>query len=180
VDIAQDPSNCGLCGVICPSGICALSFGDTAECLPQSPSGGCLASCGAGSVCAQGGCVDASCVRSEDCAAADGAAGICCIAGAADGWTVGACSDLASDPQNCGGCGFVCPSGATCSHGVCSGTPANCGVGRIGGFCDLDAGPSYVCCPGLGCTDLASDGADCGTCGNTCDAGMSCVEGSCR
>ena len=106
------------------------------------------------------------------CAASDGKVGICAPAG-------NACADLASDPLNCGGFGFTCPAGQTCAHGVCSGTPVECGLGRIGGFCNLDAGLE-VCCPGVGCTDLSSDVANCGSCSQTCSPGQSCVDGGCQ
>jgi hypothetical protein len=175
VDLTQDPNNCGVCGLTCPSGICALS-GIAATCLPPGPDDDCPETCGPWSVCTDGQCVDSSCDSSFYCKAENGAVGICCY-----GPTVGApawCSDLANDPANCGGCGLACPAGQTCSQGACSGTPAEC-VHRLGGFCNLDAGLGYLCCPGLGCINTDSDNANCGNCGAACAAGTSCQSGSC-
>ena len=180
VDIAQDPNNCGFCGEVCPSGICAIAYGQFASCVRPQPDSDCLATCGQAQVCAQGVCVDAFCPSPSGlCAAADGNVGLCCLAsnGLATG---GPCADLANDPLSCGGCGFVCPPGQSCHLGVCSGTPANCGVGRIGAFCDLDAGPTFVCCPGVGCTNLATDHANCGACSVTCPPGETCTSGRCQ
>jgi hypothetical protein len=180
VDIMQDPTNCGLCGAVCPSGICALAVSLESACFLSEPDQDCLQSCGPLTVCARGACVDSSCGGFPYCAAQDGAVGFCCGGPSNNGGTLAPvwCSDLANDPQNCGGCGFVCPSGQSCSHGVCSGTPPVC-VGRIGGFCDLDGGGGYLCCSGVGCTNVESDSANCGSCGTICPAGTNCQGGSC-
>jgi hypothetical protein len=184
VDIGQDPDNCGLCGVSCPSGICGLGDHQVAECLPGAPSDDCAPSCALGTICIQGQCVSSFCTDPvspfQDCAASDGNIGLCCSNSGLTQAGLLKCSDLANDPDNCGGCGFACPMGLNCSHGVCSGTPTNCGVGRIGGFCDFDAGPTFVCCPGVGCTNLATDEANCGNCGVECSAGMGCSLGECQ
>ncbi len=178
VDVGQDPGNCGLCGIACASGICAAGPTSATVCLPAQPDSDCLATCPTNTVCVDGSCVESGCqnpsTTADLCAASDGHVGMCCI-----GVLIPSCADLASDPANCGGCGFVCPSGQTCSGGVCSGTPPNCGLGRIGAFCDLDAGPSFVCCPGIGCTDTATDDSNCGLCGIQCAAGQSCNAGAC-
>ncbi len=181
VDVAQDSNNCGLCGVVCPSGICGVGASGTARCLPAGPADDCLTSCGTGEVCAEGLCVDSWCDSLTDfCAAEDGSVGLCCpaVLGQIQAGA-GACADLASDPQNCGGCGFRCPAGRTCVSGVCSGTPGDCGLGQIGRFCEQDGGPSFVCCPGVGCTNLAVDNSNCGTCGVSCSAGFNCTNGRC-
>jgi hypothetical protein len=109
---------------------------------------------------------------SEFCAARGDHLGMC-------EWGSGECLDLANDPQNCGGPGFSCSPGQSCQHGVCSGTPPECGLGRIGAFCDLDAGEGFICCPG-GCTDSHSDVNHCGECWIACGAGQTCVAGTCR
>jgi hypothetical protein len=201
VDLAQDGDNCGGCGVHCVSGVC----GGLVLCQPAQADTDCTGGCVAGTVCARGLCYDAFCEnplygpsfsRSGPpygispnqgdifaygdphllwgpfyCAAPDGNVGLC--------GHEGACSDLASDALNCGGFGFACPAGQSCQHGVCSGASPDCGIGRINGFCNLDAGPSYVCCPGLGCIDTNVDSANCGGCGKTCPSGQSCLAGSC-
>jgi hypothetical protein len=180
VNIGEDANNCGLCGVVCPSGVCTLAFGWQAVCLAPGPSDDCLATCGSGEVCVLGACVGSSCDQDQDlfpyCVAQDGNVGVCC-----PGTSAGVpCADAANDPANCGSCGFECPAGQSCSHGVCSGASAGCGIGRIGAFCDLDAGPSYLCCPGVGCINTDSDNANCGNCGTVCAAGTSCQNGSCQ
>jgi hypothetical protein len=182
VDIGQDPNNCGLCGVVCPSGICALALGGVATCFSPQPDNDCLATCGSNQVCANGLCVGSGCSSPYEtngaCAAEDGNVGLCCPGSEAP--FNGLCSDLANDPLNCGGCGFACPIGQGCMGGACAATPASCGDGRIGAFCDLDAGPAYLCCPGVGCTSVASDNANCGGCGVKCASGTSCASGSCQ
>jgi hypothetical protein len=106
------------------------------------------------------------------CAAPDGQVGLC--RGAS-----GICSDPANDPQNCGGFGFACPTGQTCVKGVCSGQTAQCGIGRIGAYCNADAGLSYLCCPGVGCTDTNTDRNNCGGCNIVCAPIQSCGSGVC-
>jgi hypothetical protein len=183
VDLAQDPGNCGACGVTCASGICsggqgvlvegfAQSFGS--GCFPVASTNDCTVSCAPGSICAQGTCFNSLCPDAKAyCQAADGKLGMCC-GGAA-------CDDPANDPLNCGGCGIQCPAGQTCSSGVCSGSTAPCGAGHIGRFCDVDGGiMTKVCCPGAGCVDVASDPNNCGTCGTACSAGHACQRGACQ
>jgi hypothetical protein len=175
-------------------------------CLPPGPDTDCLATCPEFTVCSRGACVDALCTNPffgpsyqsnniylphvnqgfeyafggpypQDmsgplsCAAPDSHVGLCSY--------LGLCCDIANDPQNCGGFGFVCPAGQTCSSGVCSGQTSACGIGRIGAFCNLDAGISFACCPGVGCTDTNIDPANCGGCNNACAIGQSCVAGTC-
>jgi len=179
VSIAQDPANCGFCGAACGSGICATGSSAISVCVPPAPDADCPQSCAPGAVCVNGVCASASCAlpapfTDQLCAAADGAVGLCCY---------GPCVDISNDPQNCGGCGvngFRCPSGQSCVHGVCSGTPAGCGLGQVGAFCNLDAGTGFLCCPGVGCIDTSADPMNCGRCGNVCSGGTSCVAGQCR
>jgi hypothetical protein len=170
VDDWQDPNNCGACGNACSSGICYQ-----ANCLDTRPSSNCSVSCGPGTLCVAGQCRDGSCSPDFNasglaCAAEDGTVGVCCYGGG--------CAHLIDDPQNCGACGAHCPAGQTCANGTCSGSPA-CGLGHIGQYCDLDAGPSFLCCPGLGCIDTSGDPANCGACGWQCDPGTMCVTGLC-
>ncbi len=53
------------------------------------------------------------------------------------------------------------PGGTTCQNGVCA-----CPAGQT------------LC--GGACTDLTTDAANCGQCGNACATGASCVSGTCK
>ncbi len=170
VDPTQDPANCGTCGATCGSGLCAAPFLKNGTCVPEGKAGaGCAAEggCPGSDVCVDGMCLPTDCSTATFCALArpDGGAaiGFCC----GGLFSAPTCADLASDSQNCGGCGVTCPGSSTCVNGVCTGTPAGCGVGRDMAFCDLDAGQALVCCPGEGCVDSTSL-HDCGACGNDC------------
>ena len=73
------------------------------------------------------------------------------------------CVDPSVDPNNCGACGQVCPSGQHCMGGVCA-SPSLCLAGCIARVC----GPDYC---GTG---------SCGVCGagERCTVGGLCVSGS--
>jgi hypothetical protein len=177
VDTGSDPLNCLGCGIECPSGYCDNGLG---SCLPSPLSQGCAASCGSGTICAQGWCVDSRCdslASAPYCLAEDGAAGLCCfLQNSLDPGS--ACADPSNDPLNCGTCGLVCPAGATCVNGLCNGLAA-CGPGHAGSYCDIDAGLSFLCCPGLGCIDTSSDPQNCGACNSSCGIGQTCDAGQC-
>ncbi|MHB1844904.1 MAG: hypothetical protein ACYCWW_08740 [Deltaproteobacteria bacterium] len=163
----------GSCGGGGPS-ICGTPASD---CVPQScPSLG--FSCGpAGDGCGNliqcGGCDGGSC-------GGGGVAGQC---GTPPGCTPRSCAGMKA---TCGyladGCGNVLPCGScnlpdTCGGG---GVPNVCGDGRSadGGSCNA---PLASCNTSAGavCTDLQSDSANCGQCGNACGASLICVSGVC-
>ena len=109
-----------------------------------------------------------------------------------------ACTDLANDVRNCGGCGYACQPGpyeqAACVSGMCvyscvAGTvrcggacipvlsdPNNCGAcGNVcgGSTPHCNQGACSACALGLApcgnsCVDLRWDPNNCGTCGNVC------------
>lgn len=115
---------------------------------------------------------------------------------------LGACTNLTTDPDHCGGCGVACTSGQQCGAlgcecqagltscgGACTDTtsdPLNCGgcgTACAGQVCSLGV-CSDTCAAGLencggACVDLLASPLSCGACGNACDAGQSCSGGTC-
>jgi hypothetical protein len=77
----------------------------------------------------------------------------------------GACVNLASDLNNCGGCGFACAAGNVCTAGVCAAGAPTCSSGQIS-------------CNGA-CVNPVSDPNNCGACGVACTAGKVCAAGAC-
>jgi hypothetical protein len=165
----------------CASGACLGSGGSDRRCAaPCTSADGCVAGweClplgGAGSFCQctatteacngfdddcdllidEGAAPDLGCTGLEQCSG-----GFCTCDGALL-YCGSLCTDLNSDPANCGECGNACQAGFACTAGACS--------------CDA---PSTVC-DGT-CTDLDTDAANCGACGNACPDTLSCVEGLC-
>ena len=77
----------------------------------------------------------------------------------------GQCVDLASDAENCGGCGSYCvPHDEVCFSGQC--LPGSCPTGLTS--C-VDA-----------CVDTKTDRLSCGACGRACPTGHLCASGTCQ
>lgn len=77
-----------------------------------------------------------------------------------------ACTNLQTDPQNCGTCGTMCDQATAmvCSQGQCL----------------LDCAPGLSSCNG-GCVDELNDPNNCGMCNKVCDLsmGLACTGGVC-
>jgi hypothetical protein len=74
----------------------------------------------------------------------------------------GTCTDLNSDPHNCGACGYVCDEATpVCRSGSC--VPCSGGETNCGGYC----------------ANLAYDPYNCGACGYVCPGGSGCIDGLC-
>jgi hypothetical protein len=88
--------------------------------------------------------------------------------------TDGCEANIDADPDNCGDCGVVCPAtggNPVCSLGQCE--ISNCPTGTE----ECDGNPATVCE-----TDLNTDAANCGFCGNACslaNATSNCSAGAC-
>jgi hypothetical protein len=72
------------------------------------------------------------------------------------------CTDVQTDPQNCGFCGTRCGPGLSCVAGQCRACSA-----------------SETKCGGT-CADLSSDPKNCGACESACALGASCSAGKCE
>jgi hypothetical protein len=90
----------------------------------------------------------------------------CCGAGAS--CCGNHCADLASDFDNCGGCGAACDDPGPWEYGAC-----------IDGACVYDCVDGATVCNGA-CTDLLWDSNNCGDCGIVCGGDTPlCLEGAC-
>ena len=77
------------------------------------------------------------------------------------------CQATASDPQNCGACGFVCGTREACVAGNCAPVDA-----------DAPDGTTLYPCGGS-CVDTSVDRQNCGGCDRQCAAGRTCRGGVC-
>ena len=74
------------------------------------------------------------------------------------------CTDTATDPDNCGACGTICPANEVCQAGACKAT----GMTECGG-------PTG----GVTFKDLQTDRNNCGACNNICGSTEVCSAGDC-
>lgn len=127
-DLANDPDNCGACGIVCYAGPNAT---------PACSGGKCTLACRGGWANCSGNLQDGCRLKLDSdtnncgacghkCAPFDGGIAICsggkCGSECPDGGGLtacgGACVSTATDSKNCGACGHDC-GGGTCSSGSC-------------------------------------------------------------
>jgi hypothetical protein len=176
-DPRVDAHNCGGCGRVCPSRVCA-----NGRCV--TPDDACADTCVGTTVCChdawgrgEDGCTSPS-RDPYNCGTCGHACpldricdrGACaCSPGSADCGGTGECVDLLDDHRNCGACGNVCPDNLPCSHGVCGTCVA---VDLV--ECNDDVTTR--------CVDLQWEKDHCGSCNHACGKGTgttTCEFGEC-
>jgi poly(3-hydroxybutyrate) depolymerase len=122
-----DPSNCGGCQNVCPTGVSCKSGTCNCPIAGQSASNGMC--CPGGQTACNGSCIEVkndpnNCGSCDtQCPSGSCVSGICVPCPAGEMGCFGACVNLNTDPQNCGGCGEECildGSAPFCVGGVCS------------------------------------------------------------
>jgi hypothetical protein len=175
LDLANDPDNCGDCGITCPAGqacvdgicqeMCDVGTRCERRCVDLSTDplhcGSCEEACGPGEDCIGGECISTC---DPEC---DPVLKVCndgvCVCRAGLSLCNGACVDLQTDPDDCGECNTRC-MGNPCAAGTC--VP----------LCP----EALTACPDGACADLGTDVLHCGDCSTPCDADQLCVGGTCQ
>jgi hypothetical protein len=176
IDSAQQGEACGEDGQVCqPDGSCACDATSCPGCLTCQGDGTCGNPCGGVGCCDNGTCVSG---EDDDACGTNGAACVQCSDFAENATCSAAgtggsciCTPRAICPAgfNCGTAPDGC--GGTLNCGVCGGTTPIC-VNNVCTACSQEhpcSGSTSACCgsPGI-CVDLATDTANCGSCGNVC------------
>ena len=190
IDPKTNDKNCGGCGIVCPPNVdggtlkpntylgcfdeecghvkCSEDYADCDKdkdngcetwLLSPSDCGACNHACDPGQTCVK-----------------NSKGTIKCICPPGQTLCGGTCTDLATDPDNCGACGVRCVTTSTVGNsvGIC-----------VYGSCTLSCAQGWGDCngdPRDGCEgNLSSDPRNCGACGNACDvlAGQPCIASRC-
>ncbi|MDB6019042.1 MAG: hypothetical protein JWR19_3531 [Pedosphaera sp.] len=185
-NLSNDVNNCGSCGNLCSApnatSSCASGTCTIAACnagfsnCDNVTANGCEVSvntdpnnCGnCGTVCSSSHIAIQSC-----------ASGVCngaCTAGFADcngnKQSDGCETNVATNTNNCGGCGIVCSANhitAACSGSVCNGT-------CTAGFADCNGNKQSDGCE----INVTNDHNNCGTCGHVCPGAQTCISSVCQ
>ena len=190
-DLQTDPGHCGHCDNRCEMGESCVG----GTCQPTGDTGtGCTEDthCNEGYLCCDGYCTDVlsnpdHCGACDELCQNDGppCQGVRSTSGAAGTYPPeerhacapdesyflcceGSCTDVLSDPLNCGDCGLTCAEGQECAGGYCTGTCET----------DEECSTEQRCCGGE-CVDPLTDPRYCGTCDTACSDDELCCEGSC-
>jgi hypothetical protein len=175
VDTAADGKNCGACNVICGTGAscCASNCQDIVS-TPTS-CGGCGITCSANHI------PSVSCGASACNGTCETGWGDCNMNKLTDGCE----TNIATDPDKCGGCNVVCSNAnmatRTCSagqcNGTCSGTFRDCNNNKQTDGCEIDIGANALHCGACNnpCSNTNIPVPTCaaGACNGTCAAGYS-------
>jgi len=186
-DIETDPNNCGGCGqpCVCPEGSNCECVGGTCTISTSGCNGG--PGCVGDQTCCANGCTDINtdpnncsqcgfaCTTGDTCVNGNCTAPASCNGGPVctglEQCCKSGCTDIDTDPANCGGCGMTCAAADTCVGGLCK-APASCNGGPV-------CTGSEQCCQS-GCTNIDTDPANCGGCSQPCAAGDTCLGGVCQ
>jgi hypothetical protein len=177
-DTSAHPDHCGACGNVCgDDSVCR--HGTCVKVVVDSGSGGCpsgLTACGGACVNVQtdnGNCGTCGHVCPAGTTCSNGAC-VTTSGGCPPGQAAcapGQCIDLTNDVQNCGACGNVCSS----NHATSACVNGTCQIGTCApGWADCDRNAATGCE-----TNIASDIANCGACGNVCPPNSVCNNGTC-
>ena len=193
VNLLTDRNNCGECGYVCPQlgrgnatyecseGACVMACGSPPENIDCDgiPDNGCETVSTTNENC--GGCGITCPDPDRPCVATNAGIGCGCPGGliyCTDPNTgEGTCVDPKTDDLNCGACNNACnPAGDG------STPPSNAVFGCVDRKCDqLKCQPFYMDCDNdlskpesNGCEASSWSKENCGSCGNTCAAGMEC------